>query len=44
MTKGRLPIFFDNYDKVPEIVQELELDIEFDVEGKLIIEKNHSSS
>lgn len=36
MTKGRLPIFFDNYDKVPEIVQELELGIEFDVEGKLI--------
>lgn len=36
MTKGRLPIFFDNYDKVPEIVQELELDIEFDDDGKLI--------
>jgi hypothetical protein len=36
MTKGRLPTFFDNYDKVPEIVQELELDLEFDDEGKLI--------
>ena len=36
MTKGRLPLFFDNYDKVAEIVQELELDIEFDDNGKLI--------
>ena len=36
MTKGRLPLFFDNYDKVAEIVQELELDIEFDKKGKLI--------
>lgn len=36
MTKGRLPLFFDNYDKVPDIVSELDLDIEFDEDGKLI--------
>ena len=36
MTKGRLPLFFDNYDKVAEIVQELKLDISFDEDGRLI--------
>ena len=36
MTKGRLPLFFDNYDKVAEIVKYLNLDINFDSEGKLI--------
>lgn len=36
MSKDRLPIFFDNYDRVPEIVEQLELDIEFDEEGKMI--------
>lgn len=36
MTQGRLPLFFENYEKVPEIVKELELDIDFDDEGKLI--------
>lgn len=36
MTKERLPLFFDNYDKVPEIVAELELDLDFDEEGKNI--------
>lgn len=36
MTKERLPMFFDNYDKVPEIVAELDLDIDFDEDGKLI--------
>ena len=36
MTKERLPLFFDNYDKVPEIVAELELDLDFDEEGKII--------
>lgn len=36
MTKDRLPMFFDNYDRVPEIVRELELDIEFDSDGRLI--------
>ena len=36
MTKERLPIFFDNYDKVPELVTELGLDIDFDEQGKLI--------
>ena len=36
MTKERLPMFFDNYDRVPEIVGELGLDIEFDEDGKMI--------
>ena len=36
MTKERLPLFFENYDKVPEIVAELELDLEFDEDGKII--------
>jgi len=36
MTKGRLPLFFENYDKVPEIVIELTLDIDFDEDGRLI--------
>lgn len=36
MTKGRLPLFFDNYDKVPEIVQDLAIDIDFDEDGKMI--------
>lgn len=41
MTKDRLPLFFENYDKVPEIVKELNLDIEFDEDDKLIYrEKN----
>ena len=34
MTQGRL--FFDNYDRVPEIVHELGLDIEFSDDGKMI--------
>lgn len=36
MANGRLPLFFENYDKVPGIVDELRLDIEFDENGKLI--------
>lgn len=36
MSKERLPLFFDNYDRVSEIVTALELDIDFDEEGKLI--------
>jgi hypothetical protein len=36
MTKGRLPLFFDNYDKVPGIVTELGLDIDFDDEDRLV--------
>ena len=36
MTKERLPLFFENYDWVPEIVKELELDLEFDEDGKMI--------
>lgn len=36
MSKDRLPLFFDNYDRVPEIVNALELDIDFDDEGKII--------
>ncbi len=36
MSKDRLPLFFDHYDKVPEIVTALNLDLEFDAEGKII--------
>ena len=36
MTKGRLPLFFDNFDKVPSIIELLGIDIEFDDEGKMI--------
>jgi len=36
MTQGRLPLFFENYEKVPEIVSELGLDIEFDEDSKII--------
>ena len=36
MSKDRLPLFFDHYDKVPEIVNALNLDLEFDEEGKII--------
>lgn len=36
MTKERLPMFFDNYDRVPEIVTELGLDIGFDENRKMI--------
>lgn len=36
MTKDRLPLFFDNYDRVPEIVRELGLDIEFDEEERIV--------
>lgn len=36
MTQGRLPLFFENYEKVPEIVNELGLDIEFDEDSKII--------
>lgn len=36
MTQGRLPLFFENYEKVPEIVSELGLDIEFDENSKII--------
>lgn len=36
MSKDRLPLFFDHYDKVPEIVAALNLDLEFDAEGKII--------
>ena len=36
MTKERLPMFIDNYDRVPEIVKELGLDIEFDDHGRII--------
>ena len=36
MTKDRLPLFFENYERVPEIVKELELDLDFDKEELFI--------
>ena len=36
MSKDRLPLFFDNYDRVPDIVKSLELDIDFDKDGKMV--------
>ena len=36
MTQGRLPLFFENYEKVPDIVRELGLEIEFDEDSKMI--------
>lgn len=36
MTQERLPLFFKNYERVPLIVKELGLDIDFDEDGKLI--------
>ncbi len=36
MSKDRLPLFFEHYDRVPEIVKALNLDLEFDEEGKII--------
>jgi hypothetical protein len=36
MSQGRLPLFFENYDKVEGIVNSLGLDIAFDEEGKII--------
>lgn len=36
MSKDRLPLFFDHYDKVPDIVDALNLDLEFNEEGKII--------
>lgn len=36
MSKDRLPLFFEHYEKVPEIVKELNLDIDFDEEGKIV--------
>ena len=36
MSKDRLPLFFEHYEKVPEIVRELDLDIDFDEDGKII--------
>lgn len=34
--KDRLKLFFDNYDKVPEIVKENNLKIDFDEAGKIV--------
>lgn len=36
MSKDRLPLFFENYERVPDIVKTLELDIDFDDDGKMI--------
>ena len=35
MSNGRLPLFFEHYDRVPGIVARLRLDIDFDGQGKL---------
>lgn len=35
MTQGRLPLFFENYEKVPDIVKDLGLDIDFDADGRI---------
>ena len=35
MSNGRLPLFFEHYDRVPGIVARLRLDIDFDEQGKL---------
>ena len=36
MSKDRLPLFFDNYDRVPNIVKDLELDIDFDDNNRMV--------
>ena len=36
MAKDRLPLFFENFDKVPDIVSSLGMDIQFNADGKLI--------
>lgn len=36
MSQGRLPLFFENYERVEGIVRDLELDIDFDESGKMI--------
>ena len=36
MTNGRMPLFFENYEKVPGIVSELGIDLQFNDEGKII--------
>lgn len=36
MQNGRLPLFFENIDKVPGLVKELGLHIKFDSDGKLV--------
>lgn len=36
MSSGKLPLFFENYEKVPEVVKELNLDVDFDNDNKLV--------
>ena len=36
MAKDRLPLLFENFDKVPDIVSSLGMDIQFNADGKLI--------
>ncbi|MBR6422321.1 DUF4868 domain-containing protein [bacterium] len=38
MSKDSLPLFFDNYDRVPQIVDALNLNIKFDKEGRMVYE------
>ncbi len=38
MSKNSLPLFFDNYDRVPQIVDALNLNIKFDEEGRMVYE------
>lgn len=42
MTQGRLPLFFENFDRVPGIVSELGLDIEFDKEENKLVYREKS--
>ena len=42
MTQGRLPLFFQNFDKVPGIVTQLGLDIEYDAEENKLVYREKS--
>lgn len=42
MTKGRLPLFFQNFDKVPGIIQELGLDIEYNENKEKLVYREKS--
>lgn len=42
MTKGRLPLFFQNFDKVPGIIKELGLDIEYNENEEKLVYREKS--